>query len=380
VLKFFNADPQEYLAIFTSNASGALKLVGESYPFAKGRYLLTFDNHNSVNGIREFAHCKGADIHYVPVRREDLRLDEDMLFEALREVGTSVSAEAAGAEAADAPTGRPDKLFAYPAQSNFSGVQHPLEWVARAQELGWDVVLDCAAFVPTNRLDLSAVKPDFVPISLYKMFGYPTGVGALLARRDTLGKLQRPWFAGGTITLASVQEELARRRISLVTGWPADVDGSGADPAAGARVATPPEDDVFALRLPTLLLANKADLLDHADTDLEVLAELEEPHFPALLVSALTGAGLGDLGGWLWRSLGLVRVYTKAPGRPAERERPFTLRAGEQTVGDAARLVHRDMVRTLKFARVWGRSVTADGQHVGREHRLADGDVLELHA
>jgi ribosome-interacting GTPase 1 len=180
--------------------------------------------------------------------------------------------------------------------------------------------------------------------------------------------------------VAAVQEELARRRTSLVTGWPADVDGSGADPAAGAHAAAQPEDDVFALRLPTLLVANKADLLDHADTDLEVLAELEEPHFPPMLVSAMTGAGLGDLGGWLWRSLGLVRVYTKAPGRPAERERPFTLRAGEQTVGDAARLVHRDMVRTLRFARVWGRSVTADGQHVGREHRLADGDVLELHA
>ena len=82
----------------------------------------------------------------------------------------------------------------------------------------------------------------------------------------------------------------------------------------------------------------------------------------------------------LWRALGLIRVYTKAPGKPAERERPFTLRAGEQTVADAARLVHRDMARTLKFARVWGASVAADGQHVGREHRLAEGDVLELHA
>lgn len=176
--------------------------------------------------------------------------------------------------------------------------------------------------------------------------------------------------------VTSVQEELARRRTTLVTRWPGDAL-AGDD---GARPGSPDEDDVFALRLPALVLANKADLLEHAETDLEVLAELEEPHFPALLVSALTGAGLGELGGWLWRSLGLVRVYTKAPGRPVDHGRPFTLRAGEQTVGDAARLVHRDMARTLRFARVWGRSVTADGQHVGREHRLADGDVLELHA
>lgn len=175
--------------------------------------------------------------------------------------------------------------------------------------------------------------------------------------------------------VASVQEELARRRTSLVTRWPADTS----QPGPGSTASTA-EEDVFALRLPTMLLANKADRLEHADTDLEVLAELEEPHFPALPVSALTGLGLGELGGWLWRQLGLVRVYTKAPGKPAERERPFTLRAGEQTVADAARLVHRDMERTLKYARVWGRSVTADGQHVGREHRLADADVLELHA
>ena len=98
-------------------------------------------------------------------------------------------------------------MFAYPAQSNFSGVQHPLEWVDLAHAHGWDVVLDAAAFVPTNRLDLSQIKPDFVPVSFYKMFGYPTGAGALIARREALANLRRPWFAGGTITLASVQGE-----------------------------------------------------------------------------------------------------------------------------------------------------------------------------
>jgi selenocysteine lyase/cysteine desulfurase len=71
-------------------------------------------------------------------------------------------------------------LFAYPAQSNFSSVQHPLEWIEQAHAYGWDVLLDAAAYVPTNRLDLSKVKPDFVPVSFYKMFGYPTG-SALIA-------------------------------------------------------------------------------------------------------------------------------------------------------------------------------------------------------
>jgi selenocysteine lyase/cysteine desulfurase len=191
VLDFFHADPDEYTLVFTPNASGALKLVGESYPFATGgRYALTYDNHNSVNGIREFARSRGATVTYLPVVAPELRLDEAALFAALR---------AADPDAAN--------LLAYPAQSNFSGVQHPLEWVAEAQAAGWDVLLDCAAFAPTNELRLDAVKPDFVPLSFYKLFGYPTGVGALIARRAALRKLRRPWFAGGTITIASVQGE-----------------------------------------------------------------------------------------------------------------------------------------------------------------------------
>ena len=189
VLKYFNASPDEYVAIFTLNASGALKLVGESYPFtADSHYLLTFDNHNSVNGIREFAHARGANVTYLPVVPPDLRVDENKLAEHLAQADP-----------------HQNNLFAYPAQSNFSGVQHPLDWIAPAQARGWDVLLDAAAFTPTNRLDLSRWQPDFVTLSFYKIFGYPTGVGCLLARKSALAKLHRPWFAGGTITIASVQ-------------------------------------------------------------------------------------------------------------------------------------------------------------------------------
>ena len=95
--------------------------------------------------------------------------------------------------------------FAFPAQSNFSSVRHPLGWIAKAKAAGWDVLLDAAAFAPTNVLDLVVHKPDFVTVSFYKMFGYPTGIGALVARREALARLRRPWFAGGTITVASVQ-------------------------------------------------------------------------------------------------------------------------------------------------------------------------------
>jgi molybdenum cofactor sulfurtransferase len=188
VLEYFHAPSDEYDVVFTPNATGALKLVGESYPFASdGRYLLTVDNHNSVNGIREFARRRGAEVAYAPISASDLRLDAPRLFELLDQASPG------------------HKLFAFPAQSNFSGVQHPLSWVSAAKRRGWDVLLDAAAFVPSNRLDLRHYQPDFVAVSFYKMFGYPTGTGALIVRKAALARLERPWFAGGTITFSSVR-------------------------------------------------------------------------------------------------------------------------------------------------------------------------------
>jgi selenocysteine lyase/cysteine desulfurase len=189
VLAWFNAPRGEYTAVFTANATGALKHVAESYPFAPGgRFLLTVDNHNSVNGIREFASAKGAAVEYAPIVFPELRIDRERLE-------TLFSGADPGA----------DNLFAFPAQSNFSGVKHPLTLIDEAHARGWDVLLDAAAYVPTSRLDLSEIKPDFVAVSFYKMFGYPTGVGCLLIRNTVLGKLQRPWFAGGTVNFATVQ-------------------------------------------------------------------------------------------------------------------------------------------------------------------------------
>jgi molybdenum cofactor sulfurtransferase len=187
VLEYFNAGG-DYTAIFTANATAALKLVGESYPFGPGgRYLFAFDNHNSVNGIREFARAKGTVVEYVPLVPPDLRLDRAI-------VSAQLDQHRGGSH-----------LFAFPAQSNFTGVKHPLDLVSEARDKGWDVLLDAAAFVPTNRLDLREVCPDFVCLSFYKMFGYPTGVGCLLVRLDKIDRLARPWFAGGTVNFATVQ-------------------------------------------------------------------------------------------------------------------------------------------------------------------------------
>ncbi|MFI9538227.1 aminotransferase class V-fold PLP-dependent enzyme [Nocardia fusca] len=192
VLAHLNADADEYCAIFTANASAACRLVGEAYPFTRGpRFVVTADNHNSVIGVREFARARGGRVVYVPIDTPDLRTSDEAVDAALRPRRTATAGRRG--------------LFAYPAQSNFTGVQHPLDWVELAHERGYDVLLDAAAYLPANTLDLSVVKPDFVPISWYKLFGYPTGVGCLVARRSALAELRRPWFAGGTIAAASLQ-------------------------------------------------------------------------------------------------------------------------------------------------------------------------------
>ncbi|WP_405580123.1 aminotransferase class V-fold PLP-dependent enzyme [Streptomyces sp. NBC_01190] len=186
VLEHFNADPAEYAVVFTANATGACRLVGEAYPFRPGsRLALTLDNHNSVNGLREYARSRGADTVYVPLTAPGLGLDATAMRAVLNGGRTG--------------------LLAYPAQSNFSGVQHPLDWVAEARGAGWDVLLDAAAYAPANQLDLALVTPDFVAMSWYKVFGYPTGLGCLIARREALARLRRPWFSGGTIHVVSAQ-------------------------------------------------------------------------------------------------------------------------------------------------------------------------------
>ena len=185
VLRFLDADPADYTVCFTPNASGALKLVAESYPFGRDTALvLSSDNHNSVHGLREYAARAGARVRYVMLGREMRLVDAEPIL--------------------DAESSFERKLFAFPAQSNFSGVQHPFSLVSARPARGYDVLLDIAAWVPTRPFSLSRCPADFVAFSFYKIFGYPTGVGALVARREALARLARPWFAGGTVAYASV--------------------------------------------------------------------------------------------------------------------------------------------------------------------------------
>jgi selenocysteine lyase/cysteine desulfurase len=183
VLRFLDADESTHDVCFTANTSAAIKLVAEGYPFSpQSACLLSVDNHNSVNGIREYAQRGGARVRYLPLDAELRLQDAEAIIDSEKGSG----------------------LLAFPAQSNFSGVRHPLALVTKAKSRGLDVLLDIAAFVPSHAFSLRHCLADFVAMSFYKLFGYPTGVGALVARRDSLARLRRPWFAGGTVLYASV--------------------------------------------------------------------------------------------------------------------------------------------------------------------------------
>jgi molybdenum cofactor sulfurtransferase len=187
VLAFFNAG-NDYYCVFTANASASLKIIGECYPFSSNSHLLlSIDNHNSVNGLREYAKMKKSTYSYSSINVPNLRLNEEDLMQNL-----------------SAHDDKTQKLLAIPAQSNVSGVKHPLRFVQIAQQKGWDVLLDAAAFVPSNPLNLQEVQPDYISVSFYKIFGYPTGLGCLLIKKTSFDKLQKPWFAGGTVHLVSV--------------------------------------------------------------------------------------------------------------------------------------------------------------------------------
>jgi hypothetical protein len=196
--------------------------------------------------------------------------------------------------------------------------------------------------------------------------------------------------------VASIRERLDSKRITLTERWPSAIppehldllgepekfpgaisgDTSDAAPSETPTEETFELDDPFRTFLPTLLVANKRDLVWDID-EIAALEELIGARYPAVAVSATTGEGLQRIAPVLFRGLGIVRVYTKAPGRSPEKDRPFTVPMGS-TIHDVAQLVHRELANSFKYARVWG-SAKFEGQQVGKDHVVRDGDIVELH-
>jgi uncharacterized protein len=226
--------------------------------------------------------------------------------------------------------------------------------------------------------DIAFQLVDLPPISRGRMEPWMSGLLQMADAAWLVVDLADPECAEHVL---AVRDELAEHKINLTDRWPGcsaehEAETSPATPAhSGSRLGD--SSDALTAELPTLLVANKSDL-DPGTDEVGVLEELAGVRFPAFAVSAKIGESLERLAPFVFSALGIVRVYTKPPGQPADRTRPFIVRRGG-TVTDVARLVHQDVARSLKFARLWG-SGAFDGQHVGPDHAVADGDVVELHA
>ena len=158
--------------------------------------------------------------------------------------------------------------------------------------------------------------------------------------------------------LTEVEEVLRERKIELVAPGPR---------GPGQEVVR---------KLPALVVAAKIDEPAAADGVARLRARFEPP-LRVVAVSALAQTDFTDLGRAVFDLNLLVRAYSKAPGKEADRSKPFVLHRGA-TILDFARLVHKDFAEHLQFARVWGHAAF-EGQRVPRDHSVEDGDVIELH-
>lgn len=214
ILRHFNVTADEYTVIFTSGATGALKLIAESFPWTNAsKFVYLRQNHNSVLGIREVAMDQGAQFLAIP--------ESEMSDDKCNHFFGGAPCAAGTTRRTVLLTDFPDttyNLFAFPAEDNYAGVKYPLDWIRMFHEKSrgeegtgkWLVLLDAAAFVPTNTLDLHTYPADFVSISFYKMFGYPTGIGALLVRNEVTEIMQKTFFGGGTVVLSSCDTHFCR--------------------------------------------------------------------------------------------------------------------------------------------------------------------------
>ncbi|XP_063156384.1 molybdenum cofactor sulfurase isoform X2 [Candoia aspera] len=210
ILQHFNATVEDYTVIFTSGSTASFKLIAEAFPWIPetleepgSRFCYLTDNHTSVVGMRVITATKN--VLFVPVKPKDILSGANVV------------------EAKDNNCRTPH-LFCYPAQSNFSGTKYPLAWIEEIQcgklcpiqvEGKWFVLLDAASYVSTSPLDLSIHQADFIPLSFYKLFGFPTGIGALLVKNEIASCLRKAYFGGGTAAAYLAEEDFYSPRQSV---------------------------------------------------------------------------------------------------------------------------------------------------------------------
>ncbi|XP_065485415.1 molybdenum cofactor sulfurase isoform X2 [Caloenas nicobarica] len=211
ILQHFHTSADDYTIIFTSGCTAALKLVAEAFPWIpegtkqpSSRFCYLTDSHTSVVGMRGIT--ASMNVLSVPIKPKEILLSEKNRLPAEEQNCTT------------------PHLFSYPAQSNFSGTKYPLSWIQdiKSGKLcpikipgKWFILLDAASYVSSSPLDLGVHQADFIPISFYKIFGFPTGLGALLVNNRIAPLLKKTYFGGGTAAAYLAGEDFYYPRKSI---------------------------------------------------------------------------------------------------------------------------------------------------------------------
>uniref|UniRef100_A0A0K2UM59 MOSC domain-containing protein n=1 Tax=Lepeophtheirus salmonis TaxID=72036 RepID=A0A0K2UM59_LEPSM len=192
VLRYLKASPGIYHVVFTSGSTGSLKMIGDLFirPNQELMFYYMNESHTSVTGLRELTNKSYC------FRQEDMdKLDHSFFCSKT-------------------------SLIAFPVMSNFCGKKFPIkQWIAKIREIETSlnghkriyIYLDAACYLSSNQLDLSlshGMDVDFVCFSFYKIFGYPTGIGALVLKSECLDQALKvkKYFGGGAVQMNTVHE------------------------------------------------------------------------------------------------------------------------------------------------------------------------------
>ncbi|GMN56533.1 hypothetical protein TIFTF001_025648 [Ficus carica] len=224
VLDYCKASLKDYKCIFTSGVTAALKLVGDAFPWSsQSCFTYTMENHNSVLGIREYALSQGAAAFAIDI--EESVHESNGRVTSMRVSQHQVQRRNDAKSFQHESKGDAYNLFAFPSECNFTGLRFNLDLVKMIKEDSarllegstfcngqWMVLIDAAKGAATKPPDLSQYPADFVVISFYKLFGYPTGLGALIVRNDAAKLLKKTYFSGGTVAASIADIDFVKRR------------------------------------------------------------------------------------------------------------------------------------------------------------------------